>query len=162
MTLAYKVKSDTSPTRLLTSDDLNDGLQMCSGNQKVDTSFMNLLFKLVRFEFLYFKCQSLNAKMYYIFNRISTRADCLPIRKYFIDENNDRPACTCLVISSENEIACEDIEDELMSSTNVTLNERPYKDIVVLKNGTRFSLTDNHTECFHGKDNYNFFNMAVK
>jgi len=135
---------------------------MCSGNLKVDTSFLNLFFKLVRFEVIVFKCQLLNGETYSLYNRISARQDCRDIRDYFINENNDRPPCTCLVIAAENNFACEDTEDELISSTNVTLNERPYKDIVVLKNGTRFSLTDNHTECFQGKDNYNWFGVDVK
>jgi len=90
----------------------------------------------------------------------STRQDCRDTRDYFIDESNDRPPCTCL--STAGNFACEDIEDKLLSSTNVTLNERPYKDVVVLKNGTRFSFTDNHAECFQGKDNYNRFRVAVK
>jgi len=77
---------------------------------------------------------------------------CNSIRDYFVNEWDTRPSCACL--DSYNAIGCNEVEDELMSSNNVTLNERPYKDILVLKNGTRFSLADNHTECFAGKDNY--------
>jgi len=133
---------------------------MCTVNTIFDTSFLNLYFKLTQFTMLYYTCLVPGGKVYTIRNRVTARHDCLDFRNYFIGERDSRPACTCL-FSAGIEIDCDEMEDELMSSKNVTLNERLYKDIVVFKNGTRFSLTDNHTECFEGKDNFISFEVYV-
>jgi len=158
--VGYKMKHDSLPTSLLTSEDFEDGLEMCSGNRIVETSFLSVLFKLTQFRKLFYECMVPSGEIYVTHNSISKTQGCADIRDYLVNETDIRPACTCL---TSNMFDCDDdVKDGLWSSNNVPLNERPYKDIVVLKNGTRLSFTDNHTECFAGKDNYSWFKIYVQ
>ena len=152
--LSYKEKSDTSPTRLITSDDLEDGLEICTGNRKVDTSFLHLLLKLIPFISLRHECTSSSGNKYFFYNTASTGQPQRDIRNYFTNNTNDRP--TCNGISPQSSFNCDEMDDGLISSNNVTVAERAYKDIVVLTNGRRMSMADDNQECFEGPEDIDF------
>jgi len=139
---------------------LKDGLQICTGNRIVDTSFIHLLFKLIRFDIIKYQCKASSGEQFFLFNRITADQNCLDIRNYFANENDNRPACTCL--GTHDKIDCDEVEEGLMSSNNVTLNERSYKDVLVLKNGARLSLTDDSPECFEGINNVIMLQINVR
>ena len=153
MLLSNKEKSDTSLTRLITSDDFQDGLDLCTGNYKADTSFLNVFLSLTNFIRIEFKCTSSSGNTYKINNGINTGEPSKNYRNYFSNNEVDRPSCNSI---TSDTIDCDDVQDGLMSSNNVTINERTYKDIVVLTNGTRMSLTDDNEECFEGPEDIDF------
>ena len=148
------MRSDTSPTLLITSDDFQDGLDLCTGNHKVDTSFIHLFLKLVTFIRVRFRCTSSSGKTYKIYNGRDSGKRIVDYRDYFGNYTVDLPSCNAIHASSS--LACDDIQDGLMSSNNVTINERTYKDILILKNGARMSLTDDYEECFEGPEDIDF------
>jgi len=78
------------------------------------------------------------------------------MRHYFTNESDSRPSCHC----SDGEVACDTVAGQLFSSDNVPANERPYKDILVLDNGAKFSMSDK--ECFEGAENYELLYMDIK
>jgi len=152
MRLAYIPKPQQAFARLLTSDDIKDGLQI-GGTRFVDSSFLHLFHKLIQFDVIIFVCRSSSGVNYEIKNILSTRSDCIQFSNYFTNDTAIRPPCSCLIGS----IDCADVNDEFMSSNDVTVNERAYKDVLVLKNGGRFSMAPGAQECFEGNQNYSHF-----
>jgi len=125
----------------------------------VDTSFLNLFFKLTQFAKISYECKS-GENLHSFSNYISGRQDCLDTRNYFVNQTNARPPCTCL--AHNNALTCDAVEGGLWSSDNVTINERAYKDILISNNGLRFSMTDDDPQCFEAVENYSWFVMYVE
>jgi len=146
---------DGSP-QLITSNDLKDGLDISWVSRMVDGSFLRLLHKLTQFDYMTVSCKSTSGIRYQF--RSSDR-DCLQHTDYLLNHTSARPPCSCLTLGS---FGCGDVNDELLSSYNVSANERTYKDLVVLNDGTRMSFTDDYKECFEGKDNFEYFIINVK
>ena len=161
MKLAYRSMSLTSPTKIFTRKDLETaGFISCSGNRMVDTSFLNLFFKLVQFATIEYQCKNWDNRIIVMKTPITVDPSCLAIRDYFANVTSTRPSCNCF--DTANEIGCNEVEDELMSSTSVTVNERVYKDVMVLKDGSRFSMDDEQPECFQGGENFKMYLVYVK
>jgi len=147
---------------MLTSNDLKDGLEICTGNRIADTSFIHLFFQLTQFVRIQYGCKLSDGNVYKLDNKVNLL--CLDMRNYFVNESLERPSCTtCL--SSYNKIDCNEVEDDLLSSNDVTVNDQKvYKNILVMKNGDRFSMSGNYLECecFGGPGNLDYVSLLVK
>ena len=148
----------TSPRNILTSDDLQDGLDICTGDRMVDLSFLHLFYKLIAFTRTTFKCWSKNVGTLTVTNHESTAKDCFDIRDYFANITSDRPKCTCIA----GNFRCRDVKNGLLSSNEVAGDDRAYKDVVVLDDGRRMSMEEHHEECFGEKGGNILFLFFVK
>ena len=159
--LANKVKSDPSPTRLITGNDFQDGLDLCTGNYKSDTSIFHLFLKLAKFFQIQFICTASSGNTYSIFTVRNAQQNQFNYRNYFANYTIHRPSCNDIHQGTGSSFGCNDLQDGRLSSNNVTISERVYKDIVVLQDGNRMSMTNDSQECFKVQEDINF-SMIVK
>lgn len=138
---------NSKPRRLITGNDLQDGLKICSGHRLVDSSFLHLFSKLTEFNKMTFQCWATGIGELTVSNELNSQEDCFDVGDYFTNNKSDRLACTCLG-GSNSVTNCNDIKDGLLSSNYVAANDRTYKDVLVLKDDRRMSITNDYAECF--------------
>ena len=155
------------PTKEITGQNLTDGLAMTEGNFRAHTSFVNLLHKLWQFDDIKFSCLTSTGASYNINNRVYRATSANDLR-YFTGEGNERPAIEDWFygrshIYGGNDFAVSDTLQTTsgkMSSANVTVEERLYKDIIVDFNGY-MTFTEDSKQCLSTEGDWKEFALYI-
>ena len=148
--------NNNSPLQDLTRSKLETGSNIfIGGKYRAHTSFLDMLQSLIRFDSIRFVCE-VNGVINEIKLGMGNTNDYYDALKFLTGQQDERPKVNKFNIQAST------VQDRLLSSTSVSEEERPFKDVFVLTNGKKFSFASGDEHCFNGIGQYAYFYVEVK
>ncbi|XP_066917974.1 uncharacterized protein [Clytia hemisphaerica] len=151
------IKDDPSPIRELFAEDLEDGLNIYDGNFRAHPSFASKLEKLIRFDFLKFKCQKTGVGFEVKIKSFKLH-ECYNVMFYFLGEATIADSSKYCLRGNYKYTSA--LYNE-WPTKGVPADLRLFKDILIKDDSTKMTFTNDSMQCFGDEGTWDFFNLNI-
>ena len=160
--LASFIASYAPDVRELHAEDFVDGLDISVVSFRAHSSFLQAVDKVIPIDRFIFTCLRQSDNMWYDFaTSLTNRLDYYQTVDYFMDLNSIQPPQNLMIFNSNVPGVQLNCPNGKASDPNISVEERPFKNLVLDLNGSNFTYTNESKQCFGDEGDVRKFTLRI-
>ena len=148
--------------RELRAQDFADGLDISAASFRAHTSFLEALDKVIPIDRYIFTCmRNSDGKWYDLATSLTNGLSYYQTVDYYTAKTNKEPVQDFMILNSNAPGVQLNCPNGKTSDPNISVEERPFKNLVLDLNGSNFTYTNESKQCFGDEGDVRKFTLRI-